>query len=337
MKTLGTLLCTGMIFWTAPALAGFEFTPRAADPAPRAATATEAPAALEEPMPIIPAESVSAEILPPPPAADPVLSKAVSRADQEQVYIRRQRDNQLPAKVLKSKPMEAEALLTATANKQPLVETGRLVINPYPLEGDAIHGGDGGRTSVEQAMMEESGMLRPIKTPGSTRAGMIARARPEAAQPAKSEKDFGDEVLLSSNMTPFPGTEPKMSEIEAEVMPAPARVPSRVSAMPAPAPLSLEDKTPPPTNVSPRQPSAAPASGDFTEAVGFGRDLPLALALSQVVPPEYSYAFARNVNVGTTVSWQGGKPWNQVLDEMLAQNGMKAEIEGGQITIHNAS
>ena len=328
MKTLGTLLCTGMMVWAAPALAGFEFTPRAADPAPQVAAPMQAPAALEEPMPIIPSEPVSAEILPPPPAADPVLANPVSRAEQEQVYVRRQRDNQLPSKVMKSKPMEAEALLTATANKQPLVEPERLVINPYPLEGAAVHGGDGGRNSVEQAMMEESGMLRPVKTPGSSRAGLVARARPAAAQPVKAEKDYGDEVLVSSNMTPFPGEEPKMSDIEA--------VP--VSAMPKPAPIQIEERVSAAPDMAPRPPvSTSAAKGGFTEAVGFGRDLPLALALSQVVPPEYSYAFARNVNVGTTVSWQGGKPWNEVLDEMLAQNGMKAEIEGGQVTIHNAS
>jgi hypothetical protein len=331
MKTLGTLLCTGMMVWAAPALAGFEFTPRVPEPARQAPVALEAPAAaLYEPMPIIPAEPVSAEPLAPlapPPAADPVISEAVSRADEEQVYVRRQRAQVTSTKMIKSQPMEAEALLTATANKDHLVESGRLVINPYPLEGDAIHGGDGGRTSVEQAMMEESGMLRPVKTPGSSRAGLVARARPATAQPLMKENDFGDDVLISSNMTPFPGERTNVADIEAEPVPA----------MPKPAKLSLEEKTVPPTNTSPRRTTETSANAGFSEAVGFGRDLPLALALSQVVPPEYSYSFARNVNVGTTVSWQGGKPWNQVLDEMLAQNGMKADIEGGQVTIHNAS
>lgn len=331
MKTLGTLLCTGMMVWAAPALAGFEFTPRAPEPARQAPVALEAPeSAVYEPMPIIPAEPVSAEPLAPlvpPPAADPVISEAVSRADEEQVYVRRQRAGEASSKVIKSQPMEAEALLTATANKE-LVQPERLVINPYPLEGAAIHGGDGGRTGVEQAMMEESGMLRPVKTPGSSRAGLVARARPAMAQPLKKENDFGDEVLVSSNMTPFPGEKANVADIEAEP----------VSMMPTPAKLRPEEKVAvPPTNVSPRGTSETSANAGFTEAVGFGRDLPLALALSQVVPAEYSYSFARNVNVGTTVSWQGGKPWNQVLDEMLAQSGMKADIEDGQVTIHNAS
>ena len=102
--------------------------------------------------------------------------------------------------------------------------------------------------------------------------------------------------------------------------------------MPQPAPLI----DPAPLAQDTSQDTAADRNA-FTEAVGFGRDLPLALALSQVVPADFSYAFAKDVNVGTNVSWQGGKPWNQVLDEMLAQNGMRAVIENNTITIQNAN
>lgn len=328
MTKLGAFLCTGMMFWAAPALAGFEFTPQSAVPAPQAERQAAA-SALDAPMPIIPSEPVSAEPLPAP-DTDRVLATKVSRAaDAEPVYVRRQH-SELPPKIMKSQPMEAEALLTATAEKQPLVSGGKLSINPYPLEGSALHGGDGGPRSVEQAMMEESGTLRPIKTPGSNTNGLLARSRPATGQMKQAQKDYGDEVLISSNMTPFPGEEPRMSEIEAVPVPA----------MPHPAPLLAQDRVAAPAtdvapnNAAPRTP--AQGGGQFSDAVGFGRDLPLALALSQIVPPEYSYSFARNVNVGTTVSWQGGKPWNQVLADMLAQSGMAADIEDGQVIIKNA-
>lgn len=330
MTKLGTFLCTGMMVWAAPALAGFEFTPATASPPPQAERQVAADSGADAPMPILPAEPVTAEPLAAP-DTDPVLSTKVSRAsDVDPVYVRRQR-SELPPKIMKSRPMDAEALLTATAEKQPLVNSGKLTINPYPLEGSALHGGDGGRRSVEQAMMETSGTLRPVKTPGSNSAGLLARARPAAGQMKQTEKDYGDEVLIASNMTPFPGEEPKMDRIEAVPVPE----------MPRPAPLLAQDRVPAPmadnkaqSDLVPRAPSQ---NGQFADAVGFGRDLPLALALSQVVPPEYSYSFARNVNVGTTVSWQGGKPWNQVLADMLAQSGMAADIEDGQVTIRNAS
>ncbi|HEU4839612.1 MAG TPA: hypothetical protein VFS88_09425 [Micavibrio sp.] len=329
MTKLGTFLCTGMMVWAAPALAGFEFTPASTAPSPQAERQVAADSGADAPMPILPAEPVAAEPLAAP-GTDRVLATEVSRAsDVEPVYVRRQR-SELPPKIMKSQPMDAEALLTATAEKQPLVNSGKLTINPYPLEGSALHGGDGGQRSVEQAMMETSGTLRPVKTPGSNSDGLLARARPAAGQMKQTEKDYGDEVLIASNMTPFPGEEPKMDRIEAVPVPA----------MPRPAPLLVQDRVSPPANDSAPAgavPRAPAQHGQFSEAVGFGRNLPLALALSQVVPPEYSYSFARNVNVGTTVSWQGGKPWNQVLADMLAQSGMTADIEDGQVTIRNAS
>lgn len=71
----------------------------------------------------------------------------------------------------------------------------------------------------------------------------------------------------------------------------------------------------------------------YKEAVGFGSDVPLVLALQQVVPPEYAFSFGRNVNPGVHVSWNGGKPWNIVISEMLAPLNMIAEIKGGIVHI----
>jgi hypothetical protein len=51
-----------------------------------------------------------------------------------------------------------------------------------------------------------------------------------------------------------------------------------------------------------------PDQGNLAHAIGFGRELPLALALSQVVPSEYNKSYAQNVDTEATVSWEGGKP-----------------------------
>ena len=62
-----------------------------------------------------------------------------------------------------------------------------------------------------------------------------------------------------------------------------------------------------------------PAAEKPTEnvVVGFGKDMPLALALQQVVPAHYSYSFATSVNPGQRVSWQGGKLWIDVVKDMV--------------------
>ena len=72
---------------------------------------------------------------------------------------------------------------------------------------------------------------------------------------------------------------------------------------------------------------------EYADAVGFGRDLPLALAMSQVVPADYAFSFADDNAAGEIVSWQGGKPWDQVLSDMLVDQGLRAIIQGKKVTI----
>ena len=66
---------------------------------------------------------------------------------------------------------------------------------------------------------------------------------------------------------------------------------------------------------------------------GFGMDMPLALALRQIVPPEYAYSFGDNVNPGARVSWEGGKPWNDVLNESLAPLGFEAFVHNKRVIL----
>lgn len=74
-------------------------------------------------------------------------------------------------------------------------------------------------------------------------------------------------------------------------------------------------------------------STEFTELVGFGSDVPLALALSQIVPAGYSYSFAPSIDAGAKVSWDGGKPWNDVVSEMIAPLGYDLSIRGKNVRI----
>lgn len=71
----------------------------------------------------------------------------------------------------------------------------------------------------------------------------------------------------------------------------------------------------------------------FETVHGFGNDMPLALALQQVVPPSYAYSFGTDVNPGAAVSWNGGRAWDQVLSDMLASLKLKARMRGNTIVI----
>ena len=201
---------------------------------------------------------------------------------------------------------------------------GRLVINPYPLQQQgAVATHDNAALGLNQAIAEQSGQLRPVATPGSRApSGMIARAAITSRydgnaivppqKPLSAQMDYG-----ASSLTPIPGGEGQNIYGNAQ---QPAQQVQAQNVMPSPAiPV-------------PRGPDA----GQYPDAVGFGKELPLALAMSQVVPADYSFSFANDVDAGSTVSWQGGKPWNEVLNDMLAPKGLTAIISGRQVTIQQS-
>ncbi|MFN3700821.1 MAG: TcpQ domain-containing protein [Alphaproteobacteria bacterium] len=69
---------------------------------------------------------------------------------------------------------------------------------------------------------------------------------------------------------------------------------------------------------------------------GFGSDMPLAIAMQQIIPEGHAYSFARSVNPGVRVSWEGDKSWNIVLQEMLKPVGLEARISGNTVIIIKA-
>lgn len=89
-------------------------------------------------------------------------------------------------------------------------------------------------------------------------------------------------------------------------------------------------------------PAPPPSSSDVLmlndtgeEVVGFGNDIPLALALQQIAPAGYAFSFGENINPGVKVSWTGGKSWTAVMNDMIAPLDMEARIMGKAIMIRN--
>lgn len=73
--------------------------------------------------------------------------------------------------------------------------------------------------------------------------------------------------------------------------------------------------------------------GKYTKAVGFGADMPLAFALQQIVPKGYTYAFGKGVNMGAPVSWNGGKAWPSVIQDMIAPLHLHVSINNNKAFI----
>lgn len=136
-------------------------------------------------------------------------------------------------------------------------------------------------------------------------------------------------------MQPLPDVSPvptgQMPAMQTSVKIAPAPKPVEAVMAPAPSPVM----TPPRPPVS--AVAAAPLAPAYTTVDGFGNDMPLALALRQIVPPTYAYSFDKAVNPGQRVNWTGGRPWNDVLNDALVPHGLKATIMANSVRIDPAA
>lgn len=145
--------------------------------------------------------------------------------------------------------------------------------------------------------------------------------------------------------------QPKVEETAAEA-PVPL-VPVRQMSAPPKAPVALFEPAPelarverpapvqnletlaPPAKLN-AEPLVEVSSSEEGQLEGFGRNLPLAMAVTQVLPAGYSVSFAKGVNPGDKVSWSGGKPWRQALSDMLASRRLAFKAEEGRIFIFKA-
>lgn len=179
-----------------------------------------------------------------------------------------------------------------------------VVINPYPQQQRSQYSQTypGGMTSapangpIEQAMMERSQILNPLRLGPFHGTGVQPESVPVA-----------------------------MPNINPNPLPVP---PVDGAPLPGMVPYYPEDMMP--------ETGGGERAGDqvsFSQALGFGKDLPLALALNQVIPDDFAYAFDPEVDAATIVSWEGGRPWNEVLQDMLAPVGLSSHIMRNRVMI----
>lgn len=92
----------------------------------------------------------------------------------------------------------------------------------------------------------------------------------------------------------------------------------------------------PPIVKSPLVENKTKGNVDESLVQGFADNIPLAVAVRQLVPADRGFAVAPDVDSGALVSWQGGKPWRTALDEMLAPSGLRSEERDGVVTVVRA-
>ena len=189
---------------------------------------------------------------------------------------------------------------------------------------------------------------QPLPPTAATQPVMAAPAAP-APQPA-----YGQNVMKVKTLIPPENTDSAPLPIVSPPPSPPGQPPVVVSLpppvtqtkviMPEDAPQAAMDNTPNsekfvinPHPTMPQGPAeqepAKTGKADMAVIEGFGSDMPLALALQQIIPAGYAASFEPSINPGQAVSWNGGKPWNQVIDEMLAPLQLEAVIRDKMVHI----
>ena len=81
----------------------------------------------------------------------------------------------------------------------------------------------------------------------------------------------------------------------------------------------------------------APTVASTSEVVqGFAKQVPLAVALRQLLPPGYGFSVDQNVDLGTLVSFQGGQTWRDTLRTALEPASLVMREQGQMVTINRA-
>jgi hypothetical protein len=150
-----------------------------------------------------------------------------------------------------------------------------------------------------------------------------------APQAATNAPEIISPVIISGDAKPVQATAPSYQPSQPVVL---TMAPS--SPEPAPKEEARPDLATATISVSPT-PSVSPSVG--AEVVqGFASNVPLALALRQVLPIGYSFSIDQGVDMDTLVSYKGGKPWGETLKSMLAPAGLVGREQGTVVTVSRA-
>ncbi len=125
-----------------------------------------------------------------------------------------------------------------------------------------------------------------------------------------------------------PATVPLQASVTAPVQLAPATSPT-----PAATASTVSMVTGQPIETTATAAAAAPAMDTQKVIDGFGKHVPLVIAMRQILPSGYGFAHGSGVDLTAAIDWNGGRPWPQVLAEAISPIGLTASVMGETVMI----
>ncbi len=195
-------------------------------------------------------------------------------------------------------------------------------------------------STAAQAGFEWTPPVKPVAAPVAQTDGALMPEMPAIPRDHVETIDMTAAVTAAPE-APVPAYVPAHSPVSAPASPLLQPAP-HIPSNPFPVAAPVEDAPRAPARtLAPDTISSAPlasstpspSSSAYENAEGFGSDIPLALAMRQIVPAQFAYVFSGNVDQGTRVTWNGGKPWNDVLADAIRPQGLDLSVSGQTVRV----
>jgi hypothetical protein len=160
------------------------------------------------------------------------------------------------------------------------------------------------------------------------------RETQQTSYPSYSSAQDAPSIIQGSGGTayvPLPRDEIVMrSDLTAAAV-APSGGAARSAVTPEAIPMIAPDMASRPTAMTLSRPVAQ--DSDQKIVAGFADNVPLSVALRQVLPESIGFSAAQDVSLDTAVSWQGGDAWRSVLGRMLQPANLTYKETGRMVHI----
>ena len=149
---------------------------------------------------------------------------------------------------------------------------------------------------------------------------------PQETAPAPSaQPSFGAAPAMQVQMQPAVIT-------NLATAPAPPLSTEPMTSLAPAAPAPIADNPGGPEIISPLVIGGAPIENNAV-VIGFAKQVPLPVALRQILPSGYAFSIDQDVDMGTLVSFQGGRPWRETLRDALAPVGLVMRDQGQMVMV----
>lgn len=323
-----------------PAQAGFEWTPPEQQQAEPAHNEPQLPkgSALPVPPPVVDEEILRA---PPQKMTDkptiPVVEKPVKASKPMMKSMDFSDDVQQKAE--QSEPLKRKRITPSQIpEKQPAMTAEAPEIKPAKTKAKS-EAKKAAPVKTETASKKPAAKQQAPAEVAKTAKPTELMPMPVEAQKVQDHKGKETEVAAaprtekSEQSSSVPRRKkPKLTREQQKALEASSEAHATIAATEKPAGLKIN---PFPDTKAPAA-TAKPDVQSKDVLQGFGADMPLAMALGQIVPPNYAYSFGEGVNPGLKISWNGGKPWTDVLTEALKIHKLSYEITGKKLVLMKA-